>query len=145
VVGGELPRAEPPLTCQRFLQLATPEQLRRLKAGLVADAAVDGRGHPPPGVPGRAERDTITPPHPQLERIKDEKSLHYGQAARLVKVSQPNLFATGFGFRAGCAGYRIPGSQDRRIPRAFLIPVPQRAQHAARGTGGRAKAPGKET
>src|SRR5262249_21758376 len=41
VANGELTRPEAPLTMQRYLQLASVEQLRRLKEGLVRDAAVD--------------------------------------------------------------------------------------------------------
>jgi flavin reductase (DIM6/NTAB) family NADH-FMN oxidoreductase RutF len=41
VTGGRLERAAVPLTMRRLIQLAPPERLRELKAGLLRDAAVD--------------------------------------------------------------------------------------------------------
>jgi excisionase family DNA binding protein len=51
-----------------------------------------------------------------------------GQVAKICKVA-PRTVSKWFD-SGRLKGYRIPGSQDRRIPREYLIKIPERARHA---------------
>ena len=56
-----------------------------------------------------------------------------GQVAKICKVA-PRTVSKWFD-SGRLKGYRIPGSQDRRIPREYLIKFPQRAWYASWGSG----------